>query len=189
MLGRRLVPLALLLAIAAAGCGSTSTASPVGSPAASVGPGASPAPAGTAATPGQQETAAPATGPTDTAGPTAEPSAPASADPSASEPGDAGSRTCSGSAENRDFFAAAAQAFTWDVYCAVLPAEWFVDTGSFRLADGGMLVVTYKGPGGARIELREGATCTTGGSAPYFPGTPARISYSSTRFPPGSLST
>jgi len=171
MIGRRLVPLALLLAISAAGCGSTSTTSPAGSPASSVATGASTASAETTTPPGQQGSAALATDPTGTSDPSVEPTTAPSAAPSAAASGDAppsddaGAAMCAGSAENRDFFAAAAQAFTWDVYCPVLPADWFVDTGSFRLADGGTLVVAYKGPGGERIELQEGAYCTTGGSA------------------------
>jgi hypothetical protein len=48
---------------------------------------------------------------------------------------------------------------TWQVYCAVLPTGWFVETGSFRLAGGGKLEISYKGPGGQRIEVREGTYC------------------------------
>lgn len=82
-----------------------------------------------------------------------EPSASASAGP-----GPAGA--CSGSAENRDFFRAAASALTWTVYCAVLPAGWFVDSGQYRQAAGGSVQIAYRGPGGARLELHEGAFCT-----------------------------
>jgi hypothetical protein len=163
MLGRHLVPLALVLAIAVAGCGSTSTASPAASQSSSTKPGASAAP-GESPT-GPDESTAPTTEPSDTSAPTAKPTAEPSVEPSVPPAGDGGADACSGSAENRDFFAAAAQAFSWDVYCAVLPADWFVDAGSFRLADGGTLVISYKGPGGERIELQEGAFCTAGGSA------------------------
>ena len=72
---------------------------------------------------------------------------------------------CSGSAENRDFLAAAAQAVQWPVYCAVLPAGWFIESGSWRLRNGGQLHVSYKGPGGARLVLQEGSYCTSGVSA------------------------
>jgi hypothetical protein len=47
----------------------------------------------------------------------------------------------------------------WDVYCPVLPAGWFVDAGTFRLAGGGLLEIDYKGPAGARLEIRQGAYC------------------------------
>ena len=165
MLGRRLLPLALLLAVASVGCASTSTTMPATSAMASAAPGASAASPVTPGASATAESAAPTIAPTDTSAPTIAPTVPPSADASPPASGDVGAASCAGSAENRDFFAAAAEAFTWDVYCAVLPGDWFLDSGSYRLADGGTLVVTYKGPGGARIELQEGAFCTTGGSA------------------------
>jgi len=70
-----------------------------------------------------------------------------------------GAAGCSGSDDNRAFFVAVAGAVAWDVYCAVLPAGWFVDAGEFRLAGGGRMTIAYKGPGGARLEVREGAYC------------------------------
>jgi hypothetical protein len=82
-----------------------------------------------------------------------EPSASASSGPSAAA-------ACSGNDKNRDFFVDAAAALTWPVYCAVLPAGWFVNAGEYRRAGGGRLEITYKGPGGASLELREGAFCT-----------------------------
>ncbi|HTG42255.1 MAG TPA: hypothetical protein VK697_11650 [Methylomirabilota bacterium] len=85
--------------------------------------------------------------------PPVEPSASASAGP-----GPAGA--CSGSDENRDFFRAAASALSWTVYCAVVPAGWFVDSGQYRQASGGWVQIAYRGPGGARLELHEGAFCT-----------------------------
>jgi hypothetical protein len=47
----------------------------------------------------------------------------------------------------------------WDVYCAVLPPGWFVDSGSYRLSNGGQLSITYWGPAGARLVVREGSYC------------------------------
>lgn len=70
---------------------------------------------------------------------------------------------CSGTAENRDFYAALAASVAWDVYCPVLPSGWFVDSGpnsgSYRLANGGQLSITYRGPDGARLVIREGNYC------------------------------
>jgi hypothetical protein len=110
--------------------------------------------------------------------PTAVVDTPPPGSPSASAsagPGPAGA--CSGSAENRDFFRAAASALNWAVYCAVLPAGWFVDSGQYRQAGGGSVQIAYRGPGGARLELHEGAFCTAsdgcvpsgadGGDAPF----------------------
>ena len=54
---------------------------------------------------------------------------------------------------------------SWPVYCAVLPAGWFVESGSFRVGNGGRLQVSYKGPGGGRLTLQEGVYCTSGASA------------------------
>jgi hypothetical protein len=66
---------------------------------------------------------------------------------------------CSGNAENQDFYADAAAAVAWTVYCPVLPKGWFVVTGRYRLAGGGRLEISYRGPGGASFTLREGAFC------------------------------
>jgi hypothetical protein len=67
--------------------------------------------------------------------------------------------TCTGNRQNRQFFAGAAAALHWPVLCAVLPRGWFVNTGSYRLANGGRLLISYKGPGGATVALSEGAFC------------------------------
>lgn len=47
----------------------------------------------------------------------------------------------------------------WPVYCAVLPDGWFLETGSYRLADGGRLEVTYRGPADVHVEIVEGNVC------------------------------
>jgi hypothetical protein len=74
---------------------------------------------------------------------------------------------CTGTAENRTFYESVSVAVAWTVYCPVLPSGWYVDQGSYRLADGGRLVISYRGPGGAHITLSEGAWCTDGsGCAP-----------------------
>jgi hypothetical protein len=89
---------------------------------------------------------------------TPSPTVPASEDPSPS--GEAGSvAACSGNDDNRSFFMDAATAFDWPVYCAVLPARWFVADGQYRSARGGWLEILYEGPGGARFELHEGGFC------------------------------
>lgn len=104
--------------------------------------------------------------PTDTAAPTEAPTAaltpsePASTpEPTASGGGGIGSAACAGNDENRAFFEAVAADVGWPVYCPALPARWFVDTGQYHLAGGGSMTIAYKGPGGARFELSEGAFC------------------------------
>lgn len=67
---------------------------------------------------------------------------------------------CSGTDKNRTFFEDAAVAVSWTVYCAVLPAGWFVDSGQYRGSGGGRVEIAYKGPGDARFELHEGAFCS-----------------------------
>ena len=70
---------------------------------------------------------------------------------------------CTGTDANRQFFASVAVAVDWTVLCAALPKGWFVGTGTYRLANGGKLIVSYKGPSGATLELSEGTYCS-------FPG-------------------
>jgi hypothetical protein len=69
---------------------------------------------------------------------------------------------CTGTASNKAFWAQVARQFRWDVYCAVLPAGWGVKTGSYNSASPGDVTVTYGGPGGATLQLKEGAFCTLG---------------------------
>jgi hypothetical protein len=95
--------------------------------------------------------------------PLATPTPVESADPSPSESaGPDPAAACSGDDKNRAFFADAAAALTWTVYCASLPAGWFVDAGEYRKAGGGRLEISYRGPSGTRLELHEGAFCADG---------------------------
>lgn len=106
--------------------------------------------------PTAETTPAPTAAPTEAA--TADPTAVASGEPTPA--GEAGSAdACTGSDDNRAFFADVAAAFDWPVYCAVLPARWSVESGRYRSAGGGWMEMFYKGPGGARFELYEGAFC------------------------------
>lgn len=107
-------------------------------------------------------TAPPATEPPpQTDAPSSEP--PASAEPTS---GSGAAAECTGSDANRDFYADAAAALDWAVYCAVLPSGWFVNTGEYTLRDGGRLTIEYKGPGGARFALDESASCVTAQGCP-----------------------
>ena len=84
-------------------------------------------------------------------------------DPSPSESvGSGAAAACTGNDKNREFFESAAASLNWTVYCARLPSLWFVDTGGYRQAGGGRLEIAYGGPGGARLELHEGAFCADG---------------------------
>lgn len=123
-----------------------------------------PIPSATAA-PSSEPTVEPS--PTVAATPTAAPTEAASPTPTAVAPtaeasptGEAGSAdACSGNDDNREFFSEASSDLAWPVYCAVLPARWFVDGGTYRTSGGGWLEIAYRGPDGARFELYEGAFC------------------------------
>ncbi len=145
------------VAVLVAACGTTPTASPSasGSPAATTASNGSSAPV---ASPSESDgtSAAPSTGsdgpPSPQESATPFPSGGASPRPGSAD-------ACSGTAENRDFYSALATSVAWDVYCATLPQGWFVESGSYRLSSGGQLSITYKGPNGARIVIREGGYC------------------------------
>ncbi len=152
----RAFPALILGAVLVAACLPAATSTPA---ATSPAPSVSDSPTGTEAPPSAEATAPTATD---------EPSpsivvidTPPPAEPSASASAGAGpAGACSGSDENRDFFRAAAAVLSWTVYCAVLPAGWFVDSGQYRQASGGWVQIAYRGPGGARLEVHEGAFCT-----------------------------
>ena len=155
-----LVPLALAAALAA-GCGGGSATS---------GPAESPATPRATASPSDVQTPPASAEPSPTLEPTAEPTAEPTTEPTAeptAEPtvGPTPTRTpgsadvCTGNDENRAFYASVATAVAWDVYCPVLPSGWYVDSGRYQASAGGRLVIAYKGPGGRRLEIREGAYC------------------------------
>jgi hypothetical protein len=110
-----------------------------------------------------------------------------STDPSSSPGTTNGSADkCSGSAANREFYANVASTVDWTVLCAVQPKGWYVSAGSYRLANGGKLVIGYKGPAGATLDLSEGAFCSDasgclppgsdGGEVPLGPMTGTLVS-------------
>jgi hypothetical protein len=69
---------------------------------------------------------------------------------------------CTGTDDNRAFFAGAAENLDWPVYCPALPARWFVSTGSYSGVGEGRVTISYKGPSGATLSLHEGAFCDDG---------------------------
>ena len=115
---------------------------------------------------------APSATPVPTATPTPTPTS--TEDPSSS---DATADVCAGNADNRAFFADAAETLDWPVYCPVLPAGWNVIDGTYRTAGGGRVEIIYRGRAGATLTLRQGAFCgsadgcvppgTDSGDAPF----------------------
>lgn len=117
-------------------------------------------PQGSDATP--TASVAPTVGPPspDVATPTPDPGPTATATDAGASPSPSNvANGCSGSDANRTFFDQAAATMSWPVYCAVLPTGWFVDAGSYRVANGGHLNVTYRGPGNAHLAIAEGNVC------------------------------
>jgi hypothetical protein len=168
----RLVLLIALVALLAACGGSAPSSAASRSPEAS--PQVTEAPLTTEEPVGSED---PATsedpGATDEPAPTDEPVAtdepvqsedPVASDLPSAEPGE-GAAACSGNASNREWFQRIARAVDWPVLCGVLPKGWFVGAGTYRLASGGKLVISYKGPGGASIVLSEGAYCLSDATA------------------------
>jgi hypothetical protein len=50
------------------------------------------------------------------------------------------------------------------VYCGVVPGGWYF-TAQDAYGPNGWVKATYSGPNGAKIEIQEGAFCTSGSSA------------------------
>jgi hypothetical protein len=65
---------------------------------------------------------------------------------------------CTGTADNKAFFAQAAGAMNWTVYCAVLPSGWSITKGSYKNAPAGLLEVDYQ-HGSQEFQLYEGNLC------------------------------
>jgi len=113
-------------------------------------PATSPSGSADASLPGETEGGDPS--PTASSGDTPTPVVPTSPPGSPSD-------ACSESDANRVFFRQAAASMAWSVYCAALGDGWFVEAGSFHLANSGRLDVTYRGPEGAQVALVEGNVC------------------------------
>lgn len=149
-----ILALALALAVVLAGCGGSS-----GTPTAGVSTPGSAAPATAPASAGPSGERATAETPTEAPPSDATPSGEASAAPSGSP--DAGAAAaCTGSDDNRQFFADAAAAVDWTVVCAVLPTGWFVAKGVYRGNAGGKVLVSYSGRNGMAASISQGAWCT-----------------------------
>ncbi len=160
-----LLPLLVAIALVAVACGAADgTAVPTRSGAAGSTAGASdtpPASVGGVATPavGQPVTETPTQVPS-TQAPSAE--APSASSEVTASPEIVPASGCTGTDENRTFYSSVAASTDWSVYCPVLPSGWFVEQGQYRLAGGGRLAMTYRGPGGVRFTLDEGVWCTDG---------------------------
>jgi hypothetical protein len=162
--------LLLLVALLAAACGATAPSGGLDTtPGASAAPtdavGSAPAtvePSAAEPSASAAPVETPGGSPVDT--PTA---APSDASPSASDlpsaaTASAAASPCQPEGSNPNFWPGIVRSVSWDVYCAVLPKGWYVSSGVYRLANGGRLAISYKGPGGASLSLSEGSFCTDG---------------------------
>ena len=148
---RLLLPILFAIVVSACIGSNTPAAAPQSSPPAPSASVASNPPSSLPAEP----SSAPASLVPETAAPT--PTVGPSGSPISSPSGGAGSVDgCAGSDENRTFWANAAKAMGWPVYCPSLPVRWVVVHGSYK---GQALDITYRGPGGATLQLLEGAFC------------------------------
>jgi hypothetical protein len=147
----RRAAVAVTIAALLAGCtGSTATTPPTAAPTA--------APTEATAAPTLAPTAAPT--PVVTPAPTATPAptdTPAPASPTAAPTSPAAA--CTGNAANKEFIAEAAAKLSFDVYCAVLPSTWWVQSGEYTLPNGGTLELSYKNSAGATMIINEGNWC------------------------------
>jgi hypothetical protein len=64
-------------------------------------------------------------------------------------------------ANDPKFWFKSAKVVTWTVYCPDLPSSWTVLLGTYDGVGIGKLRMSWRGPDGAKIEIAEGAFCTT----------------------------
>ena len=154
---------ALLVALLVGACGTTAPTSFTGAPPAGP-PSGGPTAGGPTATPvpSSEPTASSAASGAASSEATPESSSASSPGTSAGSAGNA----CAGSTDNQSWYVTAANGLPFDIYCPVLAATWYVDTagggGSWRGGTDQWLQISYKGPGGAKFSLQEGAFCTGG---------------------------
>lgn len=68
---------------------------------------------------------------------------------------------CSGAQDTPDFYESFASSVSFPVYCAVLPTGWSLVSGTYRLANGGHITISFRRKvDSATLELDEGSFCT-----------------------------
>jgi hypothetical protein len=92
--------------------------------------------------------------PTPTVAPT--PTATEAATPTPTPTPTSAAGACTGTPEHQAFFVQAAASLPFDVYCAVLPSSWWLDSASYK---GNFLEVEYKNAAEAGLMIWEGAWC------------------------------
>jgi hypothetical protein len=112
-------------------------------------------------TPKASATAVRTATPTPTTKPSASVASASPTSPSTSPTATGGAPTaiCTGTAEHLAFFQEAAKALTFSVYCASLPAKWWLSATEYRLPNGGYLTISYQNTAGNTISVGEGNFC------------------------------
>lgn len=152
---------ALVVALAAGACGTTApTGQVVGTSTPTPTGAANSSPAASSAIASESASSGPSASVSVSSEATPVPSADVS--PGASAGGVAAS--CAGSSDNQNLYVTAANGLPIQIYCPVLPANWVVDAGGgeWRGGTDQWLQISYKGPGGAKLSIQEGAFCTGG---------------------------
>lgn len=156
---------ALLVALLVVACGTTNPTAPTTESSAPPPTGATTAtPVPSSATPTESGSGEPSAAASASSEATSEATPEASTETSPVASGSGAGNSCAGSSDNQSWYTTAADGLPFDVYCPVLPATWFVDAGggTWRGGTDQWLQITYKGPGGAKILVQEGAFCTGG---------------------------
>lgn len=154
----------LVLAVLVAACGSPgpssdTTTGPTAAPGTPSSEPSASEPATTESTAPEESQPVASEAPSESTPPEDSPSPSGEPDPSAATGAADG---CTGNDGNREFFVSLALAVDWPVLCGALPQGWFISKGEYRLANGGKLIISYRGPGGATLALSEGAFCAEG---------------------------
>jgi hypothetical protein len=149
------VAVAMAASLVLAACSSSTATWPgsTGSATAAPASAATLAPATTAPV----ETATPAA--TETPAATATPVATATASPTPGASPTSPAAACTGKPANKAFIAEAAAKLAFDVYCAVLPSAWWVQSGKYTLPDGGYLELEYKRSSTTYLRIQQGNIC------------------------------
>jgi len=149
----------LTMAAVFVGCGSSSpevtavtpTATPTASPTLYLAPVESPSASSAAVAP--ESSGSPASSATSSATPTAIASATPASSGSAEPTFSAAAGHCTGTAKHKAFFDDAAAALSFDVYCAALSSDWWLEGGQFFQSSGGSLTASYQNVKGWSISL------------------------------------
>jgi hypothetical protein len=150
-----------VLVLAGCGFGAVSAApsdgtTPSAAPGSVLSPSPSAGPSTASPSPAPSDSIGPS--PTNSTRPSNGPTPSDSAQPSPSE--SSAASVCSGAKDTPDFYESFAGSVNFPVYCAVLPAGWSLVSGTYRLANGGHITISFRRKAdNATFQLDEGSFC------------------------------